>query len=102
PDGHTARGRRLGSRIAPPRSRGVRAVRHGAATPRLPVRHGGQRAGATLLLTSPRRAPSTRAAQAVPERRRSIMWERSKRPLSAAALVGAFVVLSAAPALAHE
>jgi len=30
------------------------------------------------------------------------MWERSKRPLSAAALVGAFVLLSAAPAFAHE
>ena len=30
------------------------------------------------------------------------MWERSKRRLSAAALVGAFVLLSAAPALAHE
>ena len=30
------------------------------------------------------------------------MWERSKRPLSAAALAGAFVLLSAAPALAHE
>jgi hypothetical protein len=30
------------------------------------------------------------------------MWERSERPLSAAALVGAFVLLWAAPALAHE
>jgi len=30
------------------------------------------------------------------------MWERSKRPLPAAALVGALVLLSAAPAFAHE
>ena len=30
------------------------------------------------------------------------MWERSKRPLSAAALIGGLLLLSSAPALAHE
>src|SRR4029453_15804415 len=43
-----------------------------------------------------------RTAYAVSERQRSSMWERTKRPVSAAALVGALVLLSAAPAFAHE
>ena len=73
---------------AAPRPRGVRPAGHGTTTPRPAVRHGGQRSSTTLLLTSPRRA-HPRARPRTPCRSVGglIMWERSKRPLSAAALV---------------